>query len=265
MAYKPNLETWPGRIASIVTRARSALQSPDAVLNARGFVDELLRDEGFEGTMVELWNAQDDNAARAAEIEYLAFQAIHQMDRDGEIVPAGGGGGGIAIKDFVVRMGWEGGKQFDPSIPEYRPSARLLSWGKTPWLAFATRWQNVDRLSDQVWRAWQQGLDVAAAVTARVSVEEAIRNSLQDLGATNWETKKAVPREAVLFNSHLTKTAGFEPLDREATRAALSGIRSLGNDAAHTGVVTSAALEEALLQLLGQALMSLSSAVSAQM
>lgn len=264
MGYEPDPELWPVRIASIITRVRSLLGDPAAVLEPTSLLSELLAEEGLTEGISELWRRQDDQAMRAAEVEFLMFQALHQMDRDGEAVPAGGEFSGTTVSLFIGRMGWQGSSTFAPSIRSaYRASVRLLARGQTPWAAFGTRWPNVDRLAEQAWRAWHENLDVAAAVTARVTVEEAVKRALEDAGAQGWEDEKAARREALLFDTVVTTPKGFAPLDREATKTTLSGTRTLGNDAAHDGVVNNAALEEAILRLLPRALTSLASAVDA--
>jgi hypothetical protein len=200
---------------------------------------------------------------RYGEIQHLLSEALHDLQSKGEIWDLGGGGN-AHVSTLLQALGWKGGEP--NGIQRCRATSRLLAKALTPWVTLRTLWPNVDRLAEQAWQARQDGLDVAGAVTARVTVEEAIRRGLEQVKAKEkWEDMKAAGRERLLFESYLTpkKALPFDPLDREATRSTLSALRSLGNDAAHDGSVPSDLLQDSLTRLLPQALMSLSAAVGA--
>ncbi len=154
---------------------------------------------------------------------------------------------------FLQSPGYEG---------RYIGTAKLTAVAAEEWLDEpTTRWPNVDRLRTQASAAYRMGLDVASAVVARVAVEEAIGLGLEDFN-DDQPDMKAFQREDRLFENHLNTNAGFSPLDRNATRAALSAIRDAGNPAAHDGEVKNALLLELHSTILPQALGSLSNAVS---
>ena len=54
-------------------------------------------------------------------------------------------------------------------------SRGLVSQHASGWVSFSLRWENVERLHDQARQAYAAGLDVAAAVTARMAAEESVR------------------------------------------------------------------------------------------
>ena len=118
----------------------------------------------------------------------------------------------------------------------------------------------VDRLAFSELLELEDLADLDLALLA--VVEEAVESALRDVDPSEvWEPMKAWDRERELFEKHLTQSKPFAPLDREATKTALSAIRSLGNTAAHDGAVTHELLEDCFLRLMPQALMSLSAAV----
>ena len=210
-------------------------------------------------------NTATNGRILAGEIEYLVRDAIRTMQSDGELMvtSAGGGHGAIHGAALAEHPGWQGnhwGAQLPGAIA---PSVRLQArhngqWQDTP----GTTWANVDRLVGQSWHAYTIGLDVAAAVCARVAVEEAVSSALGNLGDPRPDFR-AARRETHLF-AHLRVHDAFTPLDRNATIAAITAVRDRGNQAAHTGVIDHELLQDALLRLLPQALTSLSRAVAAQ-
>lgn len=263
MTYEPDPRTWPARIAQYADRIRSRLSEPGTVFERADFLVELLEEIGLPPDVHDLNRAGEDATVRYGEIQHLLSEALHDLEHRGEIWDLGGGGN-AHVSTLYRALGWEGGEP--NAIQRCRGTNRLLTKALTPWVTLGTLWPNVDRLAEQAWEAWQDGLDVAGAVTARVAVEEAIRRGLEEVKATeSWEDMKAAAREKLLFESYLTpkRALRFDPLDREATRSALSALRSLGNDAAHDGSVPSDLLQDSLTRLLPQALMSLSAALGA--
>jgi hypothetical protein len=113
----------------------------------------------------------------------------------------------------------------------------------------------------QARQAYAHGLYVAAAAAGRVAAEQAVLEALDELSQST--DGKPHAREDRLFKALAPNLFKDQPLDHSATRAELSAVRSLGNDAAHEGTVRHAAVQEALTQLLPQALMSLFTAVQA--
>ena len=262
MTYVPDPATWPAEEAEYLTRIRAAMDAPGSVLVVDELIRTILMEEGLgPGGVGDIWRADRDKGLRAAQIEYLVMEALHHLDRRGELWPAGGEYNGALTGQLLDAIGSSLGNQYAPNV---RAAYRVTTHGSgiaAEWAEFRTMWTNVDRLADQVGQAWASGLDVAAAVTGRVAVEEAVARALEELSSDDdWKGLKAAQREARLFDL-LTNPSVFTPLDREATKSALSAIRSLGNRAAHDGNVEHALLQDSLLRLLPQALVSLSRAV----
>jgi hypothetical protein len=127
-------------------------------------------------------------------------------------------------------------------------------------LASTATWPGVDELVRQARQAYAHGLDVAAAAAAGVAAEQAVVEALEATVSLQTEGRPQ-EREGRLFDRLPPTLFRDQPIDHSATRAALSNIRSLGNVAAHEGTVDNALVQEALMQLLPQALVSLFGAV----
>ena len=97
---------------------------------------------------------------------------------------------------------------------------------------------------------------------AALLVAAVIVSALEDLDDPQPDMRSASERERHLFDEHLSRNAGFSPLDRSATLPALSSIRDAGNTAAHEGSADSAIVLELHNTLLPQVLASLSNAVT---
>ena len=198
------------------------------------------------------------------EIEWLIARAVLELEAAGEIRNLQGGSLPY-LADWFRFLGWDASNLPGGMLGvQYGATHLLLERARSGWHTGPTRWENVDRLREQVWLCRTAGIDVACAVTARVAVEEAVRSAMADLRMSAKDTWPASERERRLFEHGLTTSQGFSPLDKSATRAQLSAIRETGNDAAHNGVVRNPALLSAQIEILNQTLASLSNATSTQ-
>jgi len=190
--------------------------------------------------------------------------AFYELETLGELVPAAPRQDPPLFGRLVQHFAWSSGATKYPQVAAaYRPTPRLLAQAEEAWTGAGTVWPNVDELLRQAVQAHRAGLAVAAAVTARVAVEDAIERSLEALDpSAAWEPLRAAKREVELFDTKLTTPTGFGPMDRSATRAALSLARDFGNQAAHEGHVSDALLQVTIILSLPRALASLSAAVT---
>jgi hypothetical protein len=263
--YVPDPTLWPARIAAVKTRIRSRLSYGNLV-RPDGVTIEFADEEGLpHGSFSDVSTAargDEDVRVRWAEIEFLVHSACWEMEADGELMRTDGGGL-QAFGLLAARLGWDAPNTLGPLAANYRGAIKGAVAVRDEWVPVDLRWPNVLELLRQAQGAYRGGLDVAAAVTARVAVEEAVRSALIDLEGDPRDDLRAAPREEHLFSEALTNPAGFTPLDRSAAVSAMSALRDRGNRAAHDGSVAHASLQEALMLLLPQALVSLSNAVGA--
>jgi len=222
------------------------------------FVADLLEDEGLAGV-----SGKD---IRAGEVEFLAMAALLDLERQGLVWGGGEHQGGPGVRRILGWLGWATTGLHTPICAATAvPTVRLWLLAEYPMLPLETRWPNVTRLAQEAWTAHQAGLAVAAAATARVTVEEAVERGLGDLDPDVQPPDGAAARERAL-SARLEKVTRdrklFQPMDRSATQAAVSAIRDLGNEVIHRAAVDDPALQEAFERLLPRALASLSFAVS---
>lgn len=259
-SYIPDVERWPAKVAQYLTIAREML-TEGTVLRSGDFVMRLLHEEGIEGDPSQAWSSLSDARLRVPEVELLALEAINRMVADGEAFGFGVQPGGQHYFDMAEALGWDAVRSMEPSGPtSVRPTVRLMELRSAHWLPLET-WTGVDVLVGEAREAYARALYVAAAATARVAAEQAVLEGLRTLHLI--EDGPAHARETRLFEGLAPRFFSGEELDHSATRAALSAVRSLGNDAAHSGEVPNAVLQESLLGLLPQALVSLFRAVGA--
>lgn len=266
MPYEPDPTRWPARCAAYLTQARALLAEPTALLETDVWVNELVAAEGLGADVQQALGASD--RVQVAELEYLAREALHQLEAIGDIRPAGDRGNGSqgqAQHELARAMGWEQPNSLGLVVAvAYRPAVQLLARQVPPW-SLGSTWPSVDALLHEAWTAHRHGLYVASAVCARVAVEEACWWALDTLDpGQQWEPWGAAKREehlATLLPAKRRELWDDAPLDGTGTFAALSGVRGLGNDVAHNGQVNDALLHEALVRQLPRAVASLSGAV----
>lgn len=256
-----NPETWPARIAEFRTEILGLLVTPGKTVMVSDLLMEACRAEGLP---LELRDRSTEAPILGGQLEYLLGEALEQLELDGLIRNTGGGGASDwhLIKSLAEHLGWErpGAANSPGHKGRYIGTARLMrlnAEGERP--RQPTRWPGVDELCRQANLCLIHGLDVAAAVTARVAVEEAAERALDELGESL--DGPASKKEARLF-SRLSKSRGFTPLDRSSTLAVASGIRNNGNSAAHDGIVTDHLQLELAIRQLPHVLQSMSNAVS---
>lgn len=164
---------------------------------------------------------------------------------------------------LAARLGWDAPNTLGPLAANYRGAIKGVVAIREEWVPVDLRWPNVLELLRQAQGAYRDGLDVAAAVTARVAVEEAVRSALiRSRRRSARGSACGAPRGTPVLGS--PHEAGRIHAPRpSATVSAMSAIRDRGNRAAHDGSVAHASLQEALMLLLHQALVSLSNAVGA--
>jgi len=257
-SHRPEPERWPPKVATYLTIARDLLRKPGTLLKYHEFVAHLLHEEGIEGDAQSAWMKLGDDRLRVAEIAYLAMEALNRLVADGEAIGMNATSP-PHYSDLAGILGWDEPNTLEPSAPQaVRASVRLLELAAARWEPLDV-WAGVTRLMTEARQAYAHGLYVASAAAARVAAEQAVLESPMEL-AQNDEGRPH-EREDRLFDA--TKPGAFkgQPLDHSATRAQLSSARSLGNAAAHEGAVPNAAMQESLMQLLPQALVSLASAV----
>ena len=200
-----DIATWPARLAVLVTQARESLRNPEGVLETPKFVDQQVREYGLGRDVQEAWRDQR-NRLRIGELVYLSMSALRDMEVRGEVWPCGSAFAGTGVLELLGILGNGLANTAEPSVASvYRPTVRLLSLDVTSWSGGGVVELNIRELADQALMAHRAGLDVAAAVTARVAVEEAVEQFLRDLGCDH-ATRMAWEREEDIFDS-LTLTA----------------------------------------------------------
>lgn len=258
LRYLPDPTTWPVRIAQYQAIARDLLQE-GTVLRTGDFIMRLLAEERIEGDPQQAWSSLGDQQLRVPELEHLGLEALNRMVADGEAFGFDRQAVGQHYFDMAAALGWDSNRTQEPTGPiSVRPTVRLSQLRAAAWQPFET-WDGVRRLVEESRTAYVSGLYVASAATARVAAEQAVLEGLKELDA---ETEgRANARETRLFEALNPGLFAGQLLDHTATRTTLSSVRSLGNDAAHDGVVQDLSLHEALARLLPQALTSLAKAI----
>lgn len=256
----PDPDRWPAKLATYLSIARSKLNVPGSLLLFSDFLMLCMAEEGMEGSPEEYYRERTDERLRVSELEYLAVEVFNRMVADGEAF-------GVAsqnprfTRELAKALGWEQPGTWGMDGPgALRPTARLIEL-KAASRAERSTWQGVEELTRQARQAYAHGLYVAAAAAGRVAAEQAVLEALEALSEST--DGKPHAREDRLFTTLKPSAFKDQPIDHSATKAELSATRALGNQAAHEGSVEHAAVQEALTQLLPQALMSLFGAVQA--
>ncbi len=267
----PDPDTWPALLAETVTLIRERLHDNDDTVEVSLILNELMVRREYDvytttGNVVK--DRGEEYALTAGEVAYLTGTALKMLYGTGEVRQLGGGSHHQTVKILFEHLGWEELAKHDyqmdgiiAATPIRAAMANIPATGEI-------RWTQVRLLIEQSIVALRSNLPVLALVGARIATEEAIRRALQDVGHAPEEIEQlraAVKREQKLFDYYLTSAGVFAPIDREATKAALSAIRDAGNDAAHTGEAADAYTNELLVHGATRAIASLSAAVNAHL
>lgn len=258
-------EAWPSMVAEAKTLIRERLTGYEEPLQISDVLDEMMRRRNHERFIGQPNEARrtygDEYVLLSGEVAWVVGEAIRELEAEAEIRPLSGG-----IFESVRLMAGELG--FESMNHDYRPPSLIAATPKRVRLSghvetTGIRWDAVRILVDEARRAHLHGLEVLSSVGARVATEEAIRSALFEFNVAEDEQARMGPwrREEVLFDEHLPNASVFTPMDKSSTKAALSGIRNHGNDAAHTGTANDAHLNELFVSILPRALQSLSAAV----
>ena len=267
----PDPDTWPALLAETVTLIREKLNDDGDTVDVAAILNELMERRGYDvytavGNVLK--ERGEQYALTAGEVAYMTGTALQMLAGTGEIRQLGGGSHHHTVKILFEHLGWTefvkgGDYRIDGKIaatPIRAAMAKVPATGEI-------RWTQVPLLIEQSIAALRSNLPTLALVGARIAAEEAIRSALQDVGhdPKDIETLKAWRREEKLFDTYLTSPGGFAPIDREATKSALSAIRDAGNNAAHTGEAVDAQANELLIHFTTRAIASLSAAVDAHL
>ena len=263
----PDPDAWPALLAETVTLIREKLHDNSDTVEVAQILNELMVSRGYDmytatGNLVK--DHGEEYALTAGEVAYMTGTALQMLYGTGEIRNVGSGVGHPAVKILFEHLGLPGGDyQMDDRIAATPIRAAMANIPATGEI----RWTQVRLLIEQSIVALRSNLPVLALVGSRIATEEAIREALQDVGHAPEDIERlraAWRREETLFDNYLTTAGGFAPIDREATKSALSAIRDAGNEAAHTGEAVDAYANELLVHSATRAIASLSAAVSAK-
>lgn len=261
----PNPDGWPALLAEIMTLIRERLSEHGDTVEVSALLNELMQRRGHDRYTAngrELADRGEEYADEAGEVAYIMHTAIELLSGSAEILKLEGGGSHYPIRAMLGRMGFEELGRRDFYMPQRIAATPVgVSVGAVPETG-PIRWPEVGALISQSITALRHGLAVLALVGARIAVEEAVRSALSDLGRPDDDQPgRPWQREDLLFDEFLTSPQAFTPLDRTATRAALSAIRDAGNEAAHTGTAPDAHQNELLVFQAPRAVASMSAAV----
>ncbi len=248
-------DSWPAQIAEMQTYVRTRLRRHDDLISG----DELILHFAQRDQIQDISNNRDERQqVRLGELEYLAHHALAELQARGELLPSASAGGAhnsrFTRRLFEVLHGTPRHRRRQPPIVPIpgglHPSVSLVQSRTLDWIEepACPRWPNVDSLRVEAARTHRDGLHVAAAVTARVAAEEAIRHALVDRGLP-VSARSVAENENALFDSITNRSnRRWRPLDFTATRATITNIRAHGNDVAHNGTVSDQ-LHHSLVQL----------------
>lgn len=261
----PDADAWPALLAEVLSLIRERLVDHGDTVEVSSILNELMERRGYDRYTAdgrELGSRGDEYALDAGEVAYLTSTALQILSGSAEIIDLGGSGPHYPIRRLLTWMGHEELGRHDFRMPQRIAATPVrVAIGAVPETG-QLRWPEVEALIRQSVVALRHDLAVLALVGARIAVEEAVRAALSDLGVAEEDQPwRPWQREDLLFDVHLASSQGFTPLDRTATRTAVSGIRSAGNDAAHTGTAPDAHLNEVLVFQAPRAVASLSAAV----